>query len=745
MTIPAGNYDGSNATSLFTIPFTVISNNISQGSRTITFTVQPTSSFFASSTTTCGGSPILTSTYTIYDDDIGGTVFKDIDGNKIQNGSEAGTNAGGLNAVLINSSNQVVATTAVAADGTYLFSNTVTGNYTVEITTATAMISAAPPAVTLPTGWMSTGENLSGTVDATIDGKLSISVGSGTVTGVNFGIKQQVVTVSGTVFSDADADVTINGSDTGTNAGSVSLTIYAVDNTGKVVDKATVGVTGNYSLTNVPLNSSLTLRLSNDASVAVGATAPTTATIPTGWYFTGENKNGTVDGTIATLGNIALTTTTSNITNQNFGIRQPYTIAPDPAPTTCNPDYTGALTTGISASGGQLPTGSYDSNWTVEWIPGETSGVDAPYSTPRPVGAMPAVVTGNIAPGAWVNEPANARWISYPFRLFSNSDGNHQDANLNGIINELNPSSPGATTDAVRLKFTSTVTLPSNAKTIAISLPIGVSVDNQFISVKVNGVENLVPTPTLDAQAPGYTSFSNLNLQNGWQPGVNTIEIVVDSGPPLAGFFLKVNATTTQVCGTPNVLLAKRITAINGGTTGRNINGNAIDLNKVVDDPNTTDDNNVNWPSNYLTGAIDGGVIKPNDQLEYTIYFLSSGTNLAKNVLICDRVPSNATFLPTAFNSGSFAADPAGMPGADRGIVFSLGGSGVALTNVSDGDRAQYFPAGVEPTTVYPNINCGGTNTNGAVVVNLGDLPNATAAGTPANSYGFIRFRANVK
>ncbi len=745
MTIPAGNYDGSNATSLFTIPFTVISNNIAQGSRTITFTVQSSSSFFTSSTTTCGGSPILASTYTIYDDDIGGTIFNDGDGSKIQNGSEAGTNAGTLNAVLINSSNKVVATTAVAANGTYLFSNTGSGNYTVEITTATATIGTAPPAVTLPAGWVSTGENLSGTPDAIVDGKLSVSVGSGTVTGVNFGIKQPTVTVSGTIFSDADADVTINGSDAGTNAGSANLTVYAIDSTGKVVDKAIVTTNGTYSLTTVPQNSSITLRLSNNATVAIGTTAPTTASIPNGWYFTGENINGTVDGTISTLGNIALTTTTSNVTNQNFGIRQPYTIAPDPAPNTCNPDYTGALTTGIDTTGGQLPVGSNDLNWTVEWLPGPPSGVDTPYSQPRPVGVMPAIVVGNLAVGAWLNEPPNARWISYPFRLGPNNNGYHPDANLNGIPSELVSATPSGTTDAVRLKFTSTVTLPSNANTIAISLPIGVAVDNQFVSLKVNGVENLVPSPTLNAQAPGFFSTTTINLQQGWQPGVNTVEIVIDSGPDYVGFFVKVDAITTQVCGKAQLSLVKRVTAINGNPSGRDINGNVIDFTKVVDDPNTTDDNDPNWSGSYLKGAIDAGVAKVNDALEYTIYFLSNGTNLAKNVLICDRVPTNTTFLLTAFNSGSFAADPDGLPGADRGIVFSLGGSGLALSNVGDGDRGQFFPAGVEPTTVYPNINCGGANTNGAVVVKLGDLPNATTAGSPTNSYGFIRFRANVK
>ena len=33
---------------------------------------------------------------------------------------------------------------------------------------------------------------------------------------------------------------------------------------------------------------------------------------------------------------------------------------------------------------------------------------------------------------------------------------------------------------------------------------------------------------------------------------------------------------------------------------------------------------------------------------------------------------------------------------------------------------------------------------NGAVVVNMGSIPNATGSGTPANSYGFIRFKAKI-
>jgi hypothetical protein len=758
VTIPAGNYDGSNATSVFTIPFTVINNNIAEGVRKIVFTIQPSSSFFASSTTSCGATPTSASDYTIYDDDfLSGRVWNDVDNSanntftNINTGSETGTNAGGLlNAILVDSNNKVLKTTSVAANGTYTFLDVPLNQNNVKIILSTTAGTVGNPAPTasLPPTWV----NTSPLTTATFDTGTNIS-------SKDFGIKQPI-SISGTVFSDADADVTINGSDAGTNAGSGNLTIYAVDTAGKVLDKATVAANGTYSLTNIPANYSVTLRLSNISTVAIGATAPTAPSIPSSWYYTGENKNGTVDGTIATLGNIALTTTTSNLTNENFGIRQAYTIAADIAPTTCNPDYRTALNTGITAAGGQVATGANDLNWTAEWIAGPASGPGTPYAPPRPVGVMPAVVVGNLAPGAWINEPANARWISYPFRLSVNSNGVHDNADLDGINAEGNSgfSGPG-TSDDVRLKFTSQVTLPSNANTIAISLPVGVAVDNQFVSIKVNGVENLVPTPAANPIAAEYGTLKSVNITNGWQVGVNTIEVIVDSGPDRVGFFLGIQATTTQVCTNPNVLLVKRITAINGGTTtfgGDSLVGyidapsNAYDDNTITiptqptptDPPKDTD----KWPSltSFMLGGINGGNVKPSDEIEYTIYFLSTGDGTAKNVLICDRVPNNVTFLPTAFNS--FATkNSSGLPGGDRGIIWQNNGATESLTNTSDGDKAEYLSPGVDPTIKYLGIKCDGSNTNGMVIVNLGNVPNATAPGTPVNSYGFIRFRGKVK
>jgi trimeric autotransporter adhesin len=216
--------------------------------------------------------------------------------------------------------------------------------------------------------------------------------------------------------------------------------------------------------------------------------------------------------------------------------------------------------------------------------------------------------------------------------------------------------------------------------------------------------------------------------------------------------------SSMPMANNPNVLLVKRITAINNSTItfgGDSLAGYIDELTNPYDDntitittqtlptdpPRDTD----KWPTlnSFMLGGINGGNIKPNDEVEYTIYFLSTGLGEAKNVLFCDRVPNNVTFLPTAFK-GQTAA-PGGLGGGDRGILSLLNGTTTAYSNVADGDAARYFAPGEDPQSIFPNLNCGGPNTNGAVVVNLGDLPNATTPANPIGSYGFVRFRGRVK
>jgi uncharacterized repeat protein (TIGR01451 family) len=122
---------------------------------------------------------------------VSGTVFDDADGSRIKDGTEALSTVAGLNAVLVDTTtSKVIATTAVV-NGVFSFSN-VPGNvdYTLQITTATAVVGSAPPAVILPTNWVSTGENLNGVTDSTIDGIIAVPVTVSNVTNVNLGIEQ---------------------------------------------------------------------------------------------------------------------------------------------------------------------------------------------------------------------------------------------------------------------------------------------------------------------------------------------------------------------------------------------------------------------------------------------------------------------------------------------------------------------------------------------------------------------------
>ncbi|MEH2146380.1 hypothetical protein [Nostoc sp.] len=439
-----------------------------------------------------------------------------------------------------------------------------------------------------------------------------------TVTVVN-----TVVTVSGTVFRDADGSVTINGSDIGTNAGSTNLTIYAIDTAGKVVDKATVALNGTYSLASVPVNSSVTLRLSNDSTVAIGATAPTTPSLPSNWVNTGENKNGTTE--TITPGDIAITTARINITNQDFGIEQlPDTTNLNPASQT-NPGGTATV---------QVPT---------------LAGTDPEDG---------ALGSGNKF--KIVTLPTNGT-LTY----------NNVAVTAGQVISSYNPT---------------LLKLDPQDGAITVS----------FTYAAIDAASKEDPTPA-----------------------TVTIPFVTRA----------------------NVLLVKRITAINGDRT-KNPNDNTP-LNTFVDDTTSTrqaDDNSPNWKANYLLGAIDAGKVKPGDEIEYTIYFLNAGSTNANTVKVCDRISANQDFKGSAY-------------GSSKDVQLQLGTSTVLdLTSANDAsDRAQLISAGGSvPTNCYLKA----ANDNGTLVIdvtgntgvpNLTTMPGSTGQGSPNDSYGNIRFVTKVK
>ncbi len=287
---------------------------------------------------------------------------------------------------------------------------------------------------------------------------------------------------------------------------------------------------------------------------------------------------------------------------------------------------------------------------------------------------------------------------------------------------------------------------------IKITIPVIVNngVVGKLLNQAVAKADNL-PVNGIFTDNIGQTSDLPLDLQTN---------IVIPNGSVEQLVAGSIDPTNITVISNPQVLLVKRITAINGSSITRD----GTNLASYEDDPANPYDDNDNapptttypqlatdkWPatishtsSDFLLGAINGGTIKPNDSIEYTIYFLSTGNSPANNVLLCDRVPNNVTFIPTAFNS--YLDKSNNSVNESRGVIALINGVKASYTNVADGDTVRYFPPGSDPKDVYPKINCGGKNDNGAVVINLGSLPNATAPATPAGSYGFVRFQGRVK
>jgi uncharacterized repeat protein (TIGR01451 family) len=130
--------------------------------------------------------------------------------------------------------------------------------------------------------------------------------------------------------------------------------------------------------------------------------------------------------------------------------------------------------------------------------------------------------------------------------------------------------------------------------------------------------------------------------------------------------------------------------------------------------------------------------------VEYTVYFLSSGGSPVRDVKFCDLIPAKMTYVPGSLQLGyntSALTDPTG--------------AGTTLTDAADADKGTFFAGGTAAPPICTNSNANGgndnnpgTNDTGAVFVQIVDastnMPYATGAGTPAGSYGFVRFRAKV-
>jgi uncharacterized repeat protein (TIGR01451 family) len=147
------------------------------------------------------------------------------------------------------------------------------------------------------------------------DGLVTSGVTTAQIPGIRSGADCSV-NLSGKVWNDKNASITIDPTETGTNAG--GLYAYLIDDNSTVVAKAAVQSNGSYTMV-APRNTSYKLRLATDSSLTFGATAPAIS-LPTTWYNTGKNKNGSIETT--SPGEITVSIVETDILEQNFGIAQ---------------------------------------------------------------------------------------------------------------------------------------------------------------------------------------------------------------------------------------------------------------------------------------------------------------------------------------------------------------------------------------------------------------------------------------
>jgi uncharacterized repeat protein (TIGR01451 family) len=166
---------------------------------------------------------------------------------------------------------------------------------------------------------------------------------------------------------------------------------------------------------------------------------------------------------------------------------------------------------------------------------------------------------------------------------------------------------------------------------------------------------------------------------------------------------------------TDPVVLAAAITPIGGYFN---------DATAVNDDPT------VGWfggAATYLRGItktaeLPGGLtLAPNDQVEYTIYFLADSATAAQGVKLCDFIPANQTFV-------------------NNSLKLQIGaGANTTIANGSGLTGNGFYPT----TATFPAACAGTNNGSGAAYVQVGNVP--SLYGTPTASYGKFSFLATVK
>ncbi|HEY9907331.1 MAG TPA: DUF11 domain-containing protein [Thermosynechococcaceae cyanobacterium] len=168
------------------------------------------------------------------------------------------------------------------------------------------------------------------------------------------------------------------------------------------------------------------------------------------------------------------------------------------------------------------------------------------------------------------------------------------------------------------------------------------------------------------------------------------------------------NDQATATIGAPNLRLTKRVTGITRS-------GVPIAFSNFVDDPSDPNDTAPGWAQFSPVGVPtipNGEPLQSGDEIEYTVYFLSDGSQPTIDVTLCDQIPRGTSLV----SDRPLVRRGTGLPGLE-GAVFS--------------------PLAPLPTG---NTCADSRNPFGSVLVNLGDV-----SSTPGSNFGFVRFRVRVE
>ncbi len=227
----------------------------------------------------------------------------------------------------------------------------------------------------------------------------------------------------------------------------------------------------------------------------------------------------------------------------------------------------------------------------------------------------------------------------------------------------------------------------------------------------------LCVTPAPGAIQPDGTILTDTTTITATSFMDREVRAQAGAGAPVPQSVVKTTRPSTAGAGTPDFKLVKRIT--NVIRSGAPLAG--VNFGTVIDDPTDTNDTAAGFAQIPLVGVTAIPITTPvqsNDEVTYTVYFLSDGASPAIAVNLCDLIPGGLSFIPGSLelklgSAAAFFASPFATPGGNF-----------------------YAPLAPLPNNNSCTIQ---TNPNGAAIYELGTVSNS-----PGSNFGFVRLRVRV-